>query len=70
LGFPAVINHLSGLRSIHQSGARKVAFSRLQKPCGFTVVDANRSVDAVTKQLRKEIRALCRVVFKAGLFCS
>ena len=34
------------------------AFRRLQKTYDFTVVDANRSVDSVTKQLRKEIRVL------------
>ena len=36
----------------------QAAFRRLQKTYDFTIVDANRSVDSVTKQLRKEIRAL------------
>lgn len=39
-------------------GAMRAAFKRLQKTYNFTIVDANRSVDAVTKQLRKEIRSL------------
>jgi dTMP kinase len=38
--------------------AMQAAFRRLQKTYDFTIVDANRSVDSVTKQLRKEIRAL------------
>ena len=36
----------------------QAAFRRLQKNYDFTIVDAIRSVDSVTKQLRKEIRAL------------
>ena len=39
-------------------GAMRAAFKQLQKTYQFTVVDANRSMDAVNKQLRKEIRAL------------
>ena len=38
--------------------AMRAAFKRLQKTYNFTIVDANRPVEAVTKQLRKEIRAL------------
>ena len=38
--------------------AMHAAFKRLQKNYAFTIVDANRSVDSVTKQLRKEIRTL------------
>jgi dTMP kinase len=38
--------------------AMRAAFKRLQKNYSFTIVDANRPVEAVTKQLRKEIRAL------------
>ena len=38
--------------------AMRAAFKRLQKTYSFTIVDANRPVEAVTKQLRKEIRAL------------
>jgi dTMP kinase len=38
--------------------AMHAAFKRLQKTYAFTIVDANRSVEAVTKQLRKEIRVL------------
>ena len=34
------------------------AFRQLQKTYGFTIVDGNRSVDSVTKELRKKIRAL------------
>jgi thymidylate kinase len=36
----------------------QAVFRRLQKTYNFTIVDANRSVEAVTKQLRKEIRVL------------
>ena len=39
-------------------GAMRAAFKRLQKTYDFSIVDANRSMDAVNKQLRKEIRAL------------
>jgi dTMP kinase len=38
--------------------AMQTAFRRLQKTYGFNIVDANRSVDFVTKELRKKIRAL------------
>jgi dTMP kinase len=38
--------------------AMQDAFRRLQKIYDFNIVDANRSVDSVNKQLRKEIRAL------------
>ena len=38
--------------------AMQTAFRRLQKTYDFTIVDGNRSVDSVTKQLRKEIGAL------------
>ena len=40
--------------------AMQVAFRQLQKTYGFTIVDGNRSVDSVTKELRKKIRALLR----------
>ena len=43
---------------VKYQAAIQTVFRRLQKTYNFTVVDANRSVDAVTKQLRKEIRAL------------
>ncbi len=39
-------------------GAMRAAFKQLQKTYDFSIVDANRSMDAVNKQLRKEIRAL------------
>jgi dTMP kinase len=39
-------------------GAMRAAFKRLEKTYTFNIVDANRSVDAVTKLLRKEIRVL------------
>jgi dTMP kinase len=38
--------------------AMRTAFKQLQKTYDFSIVDANRSMDAVNKQLRKEIRAL------------
>ena len=34
------------------------AFRRLQKTYGFNIVDANRPVEFVTKELRKKIRAV------------
>jgi dTMP kinase len=43
---------------VKYQAAMQAVFRRLQKTYDFTIVDANRSVDAVTKQLRKEIRAL------------
>ena len=43
---------------VKYQAAMQAAFRRLQKTYNFTIVDANRSVDSVTKQLRKEIRAL------------
>jgi dTMP kinase len=43
---------------VKYQAAMQAAFLRLQKTYDFTIVDANRSVDSVTKQLRKEIRAL------------
>jgi dTMP kinase len=38
--------------------AMQIAFRQLQKTYGFDIVDANRSVDAVTKELNKKIGAL------------
>jgi len=38
--------------------AMQVAFRQLRKNYGFTVVDGNRPVSAITKELRKKIRAL------------
>ena len=38
--------------------AMQMAFRQLQKTYGFTIVDGNRSVDSVTKELRKKIGAL------------
>jgi dTMP kinase len=38
--------------------AMQIAFRQLQKTYGFDIVDANRSVDAVTKELHKKIGAL------------
>ncbi len=38
--------------------AMHAAFKRLQKTYDFTIVDANRPVDFVTKELRKKIRAV------------
>ena len=43
---------------VKYQAAMQAVFRRLQKTYDFTIVDANRSVDSVTKQLRKEIRAL------------
>jgi dTMP kinase len=43
---------------VKYQAAMQGAFRRLQKTYDFTIVDANRSVDSVTKQLRKEIRVL------------
>ena len=43
---------------VKYQAAMQAAFRRLQKTYDFTIVDANRSVDSVTKQLRKEIRVL------------
>ncbi len=36
----------------------QMAFRQLQKTYGFTIMDGNRSVDSVTKELRKKIGAL------------
>ena len=36
----------------------QAAFRRLQKTYGFTIVDGNRSVDAVNGELRKKIAAV------------
>jgi thymidylate kinase len=36
----------------------QITFHQLQKTYGFDIVDANRSVDSVTKELRKKISAL------------
>jgi dTMP kinase len=38
--------------------AMQIAFRQLQKTYGFEIVDANRSVDSVTKDLHKKIGAL------------
>ena len=38
--------------------AMQMAFRQLQKTYGFDIVDGNRSVDSVTKELRKKIGAL------------
>jgi dTMP kinase len=38
--------------------AMQKAFRQLQKTYGFTIVDGNRSVDAVTAELRKKIGAV------------
>ena len=38
--------------------AMQMAFRQLQKTYGFTIMDGNRSVDSVTKELRKKIGAL------------
>ena len=38
--------------------AIQAVFRRLQKTYNFDVVDANRSMDSVTKELRKKIGAL------------
>ena len=38
--------------------ALQVAFRQLQKTYGFDIVDANRSVDSVTKELHKKIGAM------------
>jgi dTMP kinase len=38
--------------------AMQEAFLQLQKTYAFDIVDANRSIDSVTKELRKKIRAL------------
>jgi dTMP kinase len=43
---------------VKYQAAVQAAFRRLQSTYNFTIVDANRSVDSVNKQLRKEIRAL------------
>ncbi len=43
---------------VKYQAAIQAVFRRLQKTYNFTIVDANRLVDAVTKKLRKEIRAL------------
>ena len=38
--------------------AMQMAFRQLQKTYGFTIMDGNRSVDSVTKELRKKISSL------------
>jgi dTMP kinase len=38
--------------------AMQAAFRQLQKTYGFTIVDGNRSVDALTEELRKKISAV------------
>ena len=38
--------------------AMQSAFRKLQKTYGFTIVDGNRPVGSITKELRKKIRAL------------
>jgi dTMP kinase len=38
--------------------AMQAAFRQLQKTYGFTIVNGNRSVEALTEELRKNIRAL------------
>jgi thymidylate kinase len=38
--------------------AMQAAFRQLQKTYGFTIVDGNHSVDAVTVELRKKIGAV------------
>src|SRR5580658_3463466 len=38
--------------------AMQSAFRKLQKTYGFTIVDANRPVGSITKELRKKIRVL------------
>jgi dTMP kinase len=38
--------------------AMQAAFRQLQKTYGFTIVNGNRSVDAVTVELRKKIGAV------------
>ena len=40
---------------VHYQTAMQASFRRLQKTYGFTIVDGNRSVDEVTKELRKGI---------------
>jgi dTMP kinase len=40
--------------------AMQSVFHQLQKTYGFDIVDANRSVDFVTKELRKKIGALLK----------
>jgi dTMP kinase len=51
-----VARHVRQLCEISDRDAGRVP--ALQKTYGFTIVDANRSVDSVTKELRKKIRAL------------
>ena len=38
--------------------AMQGAFRKLQKTYGFTILDANRHVGSITKELRKKIRVL------------
>jgi hypothetical protein len=38
--------------------AVQAAFRQMRKTYGFTVVDGNRPVSPITKELRKKIRAL------------
>jgi dTMP kinase len=38
--------------------AMQAAFRQLQKTYGFTIVDGNRSVDDITQELRKKIKAV------------
>jgi dTMP kinase len=43
---------------VHYQTAMQAAFRQLQKTFGFTIVNGNRSVDAVTVELRKKIGAV------------
>lgn len=43
---------------VQYQNAMQAAFRQLQKSYGFTIVDGNRSVDAVTRELRKKIGAV------------
>jgi dTMP kinase len=43
---------------VHYQTAMQAAFRQLQKSFGFTIVNGNRSVDAVTVELRKKIGAV------------
>jgi dTMP kinase len=43
---------------VQYQNAMQAAFHQLQKTYGFTIVDGNRSVVAVTQELRKKIDAV------------
>jgi dTMP kinase len=43
---------------VHYQTAMQAAFRQMQKTFGFTIVNGNRSVDAVTVELRKKIGAV------------